>query len=132
MRAGGATASIVLWTRRLLTGLLPNMRSFMWAFGRLRAVRAELRHEGADVRVPLAVGLGPRGWAGVRTAIAVARPTCLERALLIQSWIGGYMDPPDVVIGVRNRDGAVEAHAWVDGRDPWFDQSYEELARLPR
>lgn len=125
-----ALVNLAYLTRRAFTGLRPNIRSFQWAWRGLRNVRRELNRNGGDTRVPLAVGLGPRGWAGVRVAIALLRPTCLERALLVQSWIGGYMSPPDVVIGVRKRNGTVEAHAWVDGRDPWFDSTYEELARL--
>jgi hypothetical protein len=62
--------------------------------------------------------------------MVLLKPTCLERALVLQAWIGGYTDPPDVIIGVRRRAGAVEAHAWVDGADPWFDPSYQEIARF--
>lgn len=115
---------------RIATGAVPNLRSFGWAVVQSRNIRHRLRSEGTKARVPLPMGIGPRGWWGVRAAVALVRPTCLERALLVQAWIGGYASPPDVVIGVRRRSGAVEAHAWVDGSDPWFDPSYQELTRL--
>jgi hypothetical protein len=115
---------------RITSGIKPNIRSFVGAVVELRRIRRQLRVEGVDARVPRAKGLGPRGRRGVQAAVTVTRATCLERALLIQGWIGGYSVPPDVVIGVRSRSGAVAAHAWVDGPDPWFDADYEELTRL--
>ena len=117
--------------RRLVGGAVPSARALRWAAVELRGIRRRLPVEGTRARVAPVAGLGPRGWWGVRTAIAIVRPTCLERALVVQAWIGGYADAPDVVIGVRRRSGEVEAHAWVDAVDPWFDPSYEELSRLP-
>ena len=81
-------------------------------------------------RIPPAAGMGPRGGWGIRVAFIATQPTCLERALLLQAWVGGYSDAPDVVIGVRKTSGGVEAHAWVEDRDPLFDPSYTELTRL--
>ena len=71
-----------------------------------------------------------RATSSATSSVVLLRPTCLERALVIQAWIGGYAEPPDVVIGIRRRAGVVEAHAWVDGADPWFDPSYHEIARF--
>lgn len=117
---------------RITSGIKPNIRSFAWAVVELRRIRRQLHIEGVDARVPLAKGLGPRGWRGVQAAVTVTHATCLERALLIQGWIGGYSTPPDIVIGVRRQSGEIAAHAWVDGSDPWFDIRYEELMRLTR
>lgn len=115
---------------RIATGIAPNVASFRWALIQSRTIRRKVHSEGATARVPFPMVPGPRGWWGVRAAIVLFKPTCLERALVLQAWIGGYTDPPDVVIGVRRRAGAVEAHAWVDGADPWFDPSYDEIARF--
>jgi hypothetical protein len=115
---------------RIVTGIAPNVASFRWTISQVRSIRRKVHSKGAAARVPFPTVTGPRGWWGVRAAIALLKPTCLERALVLQAWIGGYADPPDVVIGVRRRAGAVEAHAWVDGADPWFDPSYHEIARF--
>ena len=59
------------------------------------------------------------------------RPSCLERALVLQAWYSMSGPAPDVVVGVRRRDGVTEAHAWLDDSDdPLFDESYEEITRL--
>lgn len=115
---------------RILTGIAPNVASFGWALTQSRTIRHKVRTEGASARVPVPTVAGPRGWRGVQAAIVILRPTCLERALVLQAWIGGYAEAPDVVIGVRRQAGVVEAHAWVDGADPWFDPSYQEIARF--
>jgi hypothetical protein len=117
--------------RQTVSGLIPNVRSFLWGVGAVNAVRRDLKAKGSRTRVLAPRAVGPRGTTGVRIAVTVARPTCLERALVLQGWISGYSSsPPDVVIGVRKHDGVVEAHAWVDGSDPEFDATYEELTRL--
>jgi hypothetical protein len=117
--------------RHTVTGLVPNTRSFLWATRAIHTARHELRSEGSRTRVRPPGFVGPRGTTGVRIAVVITRPTCLERALVLQGWISGYSEtPPDVVIGIRKQDGTIEAHAWVDGSDPEFDGSYEELTRL--
>ena len=114
----------------VLTGVGPNLRAFRWAVQQLGDVKRRLPTEGTSTRIQVPTGLGPRGWRGVRTAVLVTRPTCLELSLLLQAWLGVYSPAPDVVIGVRKQSGKIEAHAWLDGRDPGFDDSYEELTRL--
>lgn len=115
---------------RITTGFGPNVTSFLWAVRQLRAVHKRLPVVGTVTRVPRPARPGPRGWWGIRLAILATHPTCLERALLLQSWMGTYRAAPDVVIGVRNGTNGVQAHAWVEDRDPWFDPSYSELTRL--
>lgn len=115
---------------RVLTGAVPNARTFRWSVRQLRGVRRRLNTEGTSTRIRVPQGIGPRGSWGIRAAILVTRPTCLERSLLLQAWLGVRARAPDVVIGVRKRSGKIEAHAWVDGRDPRVDPSYKELTRL--
>ena len=114
----------------VLTGVGPSFRVFLWSVRQLRDVKRRLRTEGARTRIQVPEDLGPRGWFGVRAALLLSRPSCLERSLLVQAWLGVFATAPDVVIGVRKRSGKIEAHAWLDGRDPGFDPSYLELARL--
>jgi hypothetical protein len=57
--------------------------------------------------------------------------TCLERALVLQSWLAARGTAHDVVIGVRMTDDGVAAHAWVDEVDRIAPQEFEELYRVP-
>lgn len=117
-------------TVHVLTGAGPSLRSFLWSVRQLRDVKRRLRTEGTRARIQVPEDLGPRGWWGVRAGLLLSRPSCLERSLLLQAWLGIHATAPDVVIGVRKRSGKIEAHAWLDGRDPGFDPSYQELTRL--
>jgi hypothetical protein len=56
--------------------------------------------------------------------------TCLERALVLQSWLASRGRVHDIVIGVRMTDNGVAAHAWVDEVDSTGPEEYEELHRL--
>ncbi len=44
--------------------------------------------------------------------------------------MSGKETVPDVVLGVRAGETIMQAHAWVEGADPWYDDSYVEIARL--
>jgi hypothetical protein len=57
--------------------------------------------------------------------------TCLERALVLQSWLAARGSAHDVVIGVRRADSGVAAHAWVDEVDRVPVNEFAELHRLP-
>ena len=116
----------------MVTGLVPNIRAFVWAVYRLRWVHRELPGGGMETRVPAAPRPHGRGTRGVYAAILLLHPTCLERALVMQAWVAGHRPAPDVVIGVRNGVSGVEAHAWLAAGDRWFDPSYTELTRLAR
>ena len=59
-----------------------------------------------------------------------ASPTCLERALIIQSWLAAHGTPRDVVIGVRRGFEGYGAHAWVDGSEPDSVVEFAELHRI--
>jgi Transglutaminase-like superfamily len=59
------------------------------------------------------------------------RATCLEAALVRQSWLAAHGDNREIVIGVVAsglRDQP--AHAWVEGTDPWAEATHLELHRL--
>jgi hypothetical protein len=58
----------------------------------------------------------------------VARATCLERALILQSWLATHGRPYPVAVGVA-LGGGFEAHAWLEGYD-LTDGRYELLTRV--
>jgi hypothetical protein len=60
--------------------------------------------------------------------LRVRHATCLERSLILQSWLHSHGQAHDVVIGVRHA-GSVQAHAWVEDVEPSLD--YLEIHRLP-
>jgi Transglutaminase-like superfamily len=65
-------------------------------------------------------------------ALSRLKPTCLERALVLQAWLAAQGKPLDVVIGVpRTGMKSGPAHAWVDGTDARALASHLELHRLP-
>ena len=65
---------------------------------------------------------------GVDAILRRQDPTCLERALVLQSWLAAHGEPTDVVIGVTGMEGGFSAHAWLDGESPG---GFEELTRVP-
>ncbi len=65
-------------------------------------------------------------------ALSRLKPTCLERALVLQAWMVAQGSARDVVIGVPQ--GGMKsgpAHAWVDGTDPLSTTTFLELHRIP-
>lgn len=123
-------AKRIRWWAGKPHGLVLSVRSYRWARTQLTDVKQRLRLEGVRTRVVPPDGLAPRGYRGLRLALRTVSPTCLERALVLQAWIAAYTTAPDVVIGVRKGESEIEAHAWVDGSDSWYDPSYDELTRL--
>jgi hypothetical protein len=103
----------------------------LWATVAARLVRRRLRDSGVHAHVPRPPHLGPKGRLGVMAALSRLRPTCLERALVLQAWLAVEGKPRDVVIGVP-REGMKSgpAHAWVDGTDAISAATYLELHRL--
>jgi hypothetical protein len=65
-------------------------------------------------------------------ALSRLKPTCLERALVLQTWLAAHGTLRDVVIGVPPTGmKSGPAHAWVDGTDRVSPLNYLELHRLP-
>jgi hypothetical protein len=67
-----------------------------------------------------------RAVAGV---LARTKASCLVRSLVLQAWHAAHDRQRDVVVGVRHADGAVEAHAWLEGEQN--DGDFVELVRRP-
>jgi len=103
----------------------------LWATLAARLVRRRLKTSGVRTRVPRPPRLGPKGGRGVNAALGRLKPSCLERALVLQAWLAAHGNPRDVVIGVPH--GGMKsgpAHAWVEGTDTVSPERYLELYRL--
>ena len=117
---------------RKAVGVLEIIRTFRWARAELARTKERLAVDGVDARALTPIDLSARGYRGLYYAMRGLRPSCLERALVLQAWHGMSGPAPDVVVGVRKHNGQIEAHAWLDDvGDPLFDESYEEITRLP-
>lgn len=103
----------------------------LWAALAVHVVRRRLRAIGIRTRVPRPPHMGARAGLGVMAVLFRLQPTCLERALVLQSWLTMRGKPLDVVIGIP-RDGmrSGPAHAWLDGMDAESSGLYLELHRL--
>lgn len=119
---------------RPLPRLAPRtLRAAWWALRTVRKAKRDLRTHGLATTVaPPPAGLPWSSRPGVYGVLHRLEPTCLERALVLQSWLKAHRVERDVVIGVRKEDGAVKAHAWIDGITQREDDlRYTEIHRLP-
>jgi len=118
---------ITMWRLRpsILMGAL-------WASFAALVVRRELKRKGMRAHVPRPPRLGDQAGKGVAGALSRLSPTCLERALVLQTWLAAHGTMRDVVIGLP-KDGMKShpAHAWVDGTERLSSATYIELHRLP-
>jgi len=104
-----------------------------WALVQLRRVRGALV---AGSPASVVVSLPPRVLPGrTRRAAVVAlrlgRATCLQRALILQTWDRAHGRDRAVVIGVTPPSHGFRAHAWLDGDDGCDgDPGFHELLRI--
>lgn len=68
---------------------------------------------------------------GVLAALRRQPHTCLERALVLQSWEAAHGNAREVVIGVARAGGDFAAHAWLSGEPDDDGSRFHELMRLP-
>ncbi len=120
--------------RALARGDTVVVRAGWWAWRAGRTVHRQLALRGPNgVVVPTApvVDRTRAGRAGtaVGAALALSRRTCLEQALVRQSWAAAAGDRTDVVVGVTAPGGGFRAHAWLDGER--VDPRFVELWRVP-
>jgi hypothetical protein len=111
---------------------LASVRAAWWAEREFRRVRRTLRRGGIEAaRVTPPPALPARARRGVMAVLRRRPATCLERALVLQSWHAAHGNRRDVVIGIRGPSSSFEAHAWLDGEPDAVASSFEELTRLP-
>jgi hypothetical protein len=108
-----------------------DVRAAWWANRALNDVRTQLAGgplSGASIAPP--ARLPAQGRRGVSLVLKIRRPTCLERALIRQSWLVAHGVRRDVVIGVGSPTQGFRAHAWLDGDPDGLSTAFTELARL--
>ena len=108
-----------------------SVRAAWWALCAIRSARRQLRRGnlGELVLAP-PPALPYRAGLGVGFVLSFLRPSCLERALVLQRWLAAHGRHQEVVVGVTTAGGAFAAHAWVDGEESWQRGEFEEIARL--
>ncbi|GGC05535.1 lasso peptide biosynthesis B2 protein [Cellulomonas carbonis] len=86
-----------------------------WAALALRRTRRALAADGVRAHVPRPPRLPDGARRGVEAVLRRTSPTCLERSLVLRTWLAAHGVPCEVVIGVRrDASGDVTAHAWLD------------------
>lgn len=101
-----------------------------WAIGAIPVTRRRLRADGVKAECPRAPRLGRGAGAGVLAVIRLLRPTCLERALVLQQFFSVQGIDRDVVIGVNKDDNGMSAHAWLSGEDLVQGVGFVEIHRI--
>jgi hypothetical protein len=116
---------------RFLAGAdVPTLRAAWWTFGAVRRVRRDLGADGSSATVSSPPSLPVSAGRGMTAVLRRMKPSCLEEALVIQSWMTAHGDRREIVIGVARTD-RITAHAWIDGSDDESPATYDELYRLP-
>lgn len=93
-----------------------NIRAAWWAVRAVREARTRLTrggYEGFALSAP--PKLSRSAGRGVELVLRRLEPTCLEGALVRQSWLAAHGDQPGVVVGVAGSSKDFRAHAWIEG-----------------
>lgn len=112
---------------------LVELRGAAWANRALRDVRSELVAGRLTV-----IALRPppdrsgRGARGVKAILRLRSHSCLESAIVRQTWLAAQEIHRDVVIGVSSPSRGFVAHAWLEGDDDVAASHFCELTRLSR
>jgi hypothetical protein len=111
---------------------IADARAAWWTWRTLRAARVQLRSGIVrEIRLPGAPPVAGSAARAVRVALAAQRPSCLERAIVLQRWLAGQGIQRDVVVGTEGHVTAdFTAHAWLDGEPQPPERHYVELLRL--
>lgn len=70
---------------------------------------------------------------GVAAVLHRRRARCLERSLVLQTWLAAHGDPRDLIVGVTRPGEDFSAHAWLEGEDPCHGTlaGFHEITRRP-
>lgn len=118
--------------RRVLRVRPDDARAMWWAHRALRRVREDLKRDGVrTVAAPPPAGLAGESGRYVSMWLRLRHASCLERCVVLQSWLVAHGNPVPVAIGVGTKDDAFAAHAWLPGFDP-PDQGvgFTEITRI--
>ena len=109
-----------------------SLRVARWAWSARRRLARSLRTDGIEAIgnfEPLPAA-SPRHRSAVSAVLHLSGATCLVRSAVLQHWDAAHGRPRPLVVGVaRQPDGAIAAHAWLDG-EPDAD-GFIELHRRP-
>ena len=123
----GHAAGLGRWTPRYAPA---TFRAAWWAALSLRRARRRLKAQSHLARVP-----PPPPWLpfdaarGVNAILRRTKPTCLERATVLQAWLAAHGHAVDIVIGVLLSSGTLSAHAWIDS-DTADAGEFAEISRV--
>jgi len=121
IRANGSSARV--------SALTPgNAIGAAWAWRAAILARRQLRRGGLEA-LSLPRPPARATWRGVGIVLRRRNLTCLERAVIRQSWHSAHGSLRDLIVGAGTNDDAFVIHAWLEG-DP-EDQS-TKLGRLVR
>jgi hypothetical protein len=85
-----------------------------------------------DGRIPPPPPLPVGSIRGVLAVLRRTKPTCLERATVMQAWLSAHEQPVHIVVGVAADRGVVVAHAWIEpGTDAAEVAEYRVIHRIP-
>jgi hypothetical protein len=112
-----------------LARLASVARGAWWTLTAVRDARDRLRSVALD-EVALAPPLAPISERGVRLVLDRLRPSCLERALVLQSRLAACGRPHDVVVGVRKVGDEFPRARMDRRRRAGAVGDFEEIARL--
>ena len=109
-----------------------DVRAAVWAWRALHSTRAQLRAGAVrNVRIAAPPQVPPAAGRAVRLVIARTKPSCLERALVLQRWLLAQGITRDVVVGTRGSSPAdFAAHAWLEGEGEPDALRHTEMIRL--
>jgi hypothetical protein len=111
---------------------MADVRAAVWTWRAVRSGRAQLR-DGAvrDVRLAAPPQVARSAIRALRLVFWLQRPSCLERALVLQRWLAGQGIPRDVVVGTEGgASRGFAAHAWLEGEPQPPGRRYVEILRL--
>ena len=116
---------------RKVRGAIAAGRGAWWAYWAVRTTRRRLRAEGV-ICFMLAPppALPASADRGLGLVLRRLQPSCLERALVLQSWLRARGRDHDVVIGVARTDSEFRAHAWLDVEAPSRGVGFREITRI--
>lgn len=107
-----------------------ELRAARWANRALNEARRKLAAgQLEELRLPPAP-TPATGVRGVRVVLRLRRHSCLEGALVRQSWQAARGDRRAVVIGVGRPSEGFGAHAWLDGEPDGALSGMTEIKRL--
>ena len=110
-----------------------TLRAAAWTVYSVVRTRRALKADGLSAeRVAPPKGLPSGAGRGVLGVLRRLEPTCLERSIVLQTWLASHGRRFDVVVGVATEDGAVKAHAWLGYETPPPDaKGFREIHRIP-